>query len=326
MANPARNKNRNKLSGSRKATLIVLFLVISAVAGYFLLLPAKKTGEPQHKPMLTDVKPVVPGSSTIPQTGMTKPLPDVSQPLPTVQKEPPPQTVLPKTKKPGLMPGTSGRLAIIIDDMGSSIAEVRSLAAINVPLTFAIIPGLRADKEVAAYAASHNFETMIHVPMQSKGWPTIRLEANGLLVSMAEDDLQEMVSGFISQFPGAVGVNNHMGSEFTEQEDKMVAVLQVLKKKNLFFIDSVTSPKSVGLRMAQKIGVKSARRNVFLDNEQKRSYILGQLNQAVRLARKNGSAIAICHPHPATIAALSAALPELAGQGVQLVPVSLLVK
>ena len=167
---------------------------------------------------------------------------------------------------------------------------------------------------------------MIHIPMQSKGWPTRRLEANGLLVSMDTDDLQERVSRFVQQFPGAVGANNHMGSEFTEHEDKMTDVLQSLKKNSLFFIDSVTSPESAGLRVAQRLGVRSARRNVFLDNEQERGYILGQLNQAVRMARKNGSAIAICHPHPATIRTLAAALPELARQGIKLVPVSQLVR
>ena len=210
--------------------------------------------------------------------------------------------------------------------MGSSLSEASSLAAIKVPLTFAIIPGLRVDKEVATYAASHNIETMIHIPMQPKGWPAQRLETNGLLVTMNTDELQERVSGFIHHFPGAVGANNHMGSEFTEQDDKMEAVLQILKDNNLFFIDSVTSPGSAGLRVSQRLGLRSARRHVFLDNEQERGYILGQLNQAIRLARKNGSAIAICHPHHATIAALSAALPGIAGQGVILVPASQLVR
>jgi polysaccharide deacetylase 2 family uncharacterized protein YibQ len=210
--------------------------------------------------------------------------------------------------------------------MGSRLSEASTLAAINVPLTFAIIPGLPADKEVAAYAATKNIETMIHIPMQPKGWPAKRLEANGLLVAMGEDDLQNRVAGFIQQFPGAVGANNHMGSEFTEHEEQMAITLQVLKGKNLFFIDSVTSADSTGLRVAQRIGIRSARRNVFLDNEQERSYILGQLNQAARLARKNGSAIAICHPHPVTIATLAASLPALAGQGVRLVPASQLVR
>jgi hypothetical protein len=322
MAVPAKNKSRKQPSGSRTAALVILILIVGVVAGYYLLSPPGKTGITLPKPEHPHVKSDNSGS----------PLPPTSIPEPAVppspHKEQSDYTVpaaRPETGKPESVSSASGRLAIIIDDMGSKFSEARSLAAIKVPLTFAIIPGLRVDKEVAAFAASNKIETMIHIPMQSKGWPERRLEANGLLVAMDEGELQERVSGFVRRFPGAVGANNHMGSEFTEQEEKMATVLQILKKNKLFFIDSVTSPKSAGLRVAQRLGVRSSRRNVFLDNEQKRSYILGQLNQAVRLARKNGSAIAICHPHPETIAALAAALPELAGKGVSLVTASQLV-
>lgn len=321
MAVPSRNKSRKPPSGSRVAALVILVLVVGAVAGYFLLSPHSKKGVTPLKPELSRVKPGIPDAS-IPKAAIPEPPP----PQHKKQSDYPSTATIPETEKPGTGTSTSPRLAIIIDDMGSSLSEARSLVAIKVPLTFSIIPGLRVDKEVAAYAATHKIETMIHIPMQPKGWPALRLEANGLLVSMDAGELQERVSGFINHFPGAVGVNNHMGSEFTEQEEKMAAVLQTLKKKNLFFIDSVTSPESVGLRVAQRLGIRSARRNVFLDNEQERGYILGQLNQAARLARKKGSAIAICHPHPVTIAVLAAALPELAGQGVRLVPASQLVK
>ncbi len=323
MALPPRNKPRKEPSGSRVAALVILFLVVAAVAGYLLFAPVRKTGVTPSKPELSHVKPGV-TAAPVPH-GVIPEQPAVPLPQHKEQKDYPSTAPSPGPDKPGTGRGMPGRLAIIIDDMGNSMAEARSLAAINVPLTFAIIPGLRVDKEVAAYAASNNIETMIHIPMQSKGWPARRLEANGLLVSMDADELQERVSGFVQRFPGAVGVNNHMGSEFTEQEEKMTFVLQTLKKTNLFFIDSVTSPESAGLRVAQGLGVRAARRNVFLDNEQERTYILGQLNQAVRLARRKGSAIAICHPHPATIAALAAALPELSGKGVQLVPASQLV-
>ncbi|MFZ4855363.1 MAG: divergent polysaccharide deacetylase family protein [Desulfuromonadaceae bacterium] len=252
--------------------------------------------------------------------------PQVTPPLHKKKSDYPPTVILPDGDTSQVTGSGSGRLAIIIDDMGSSMSEARSLEAIKVPLTFAIIPGLRVDTEVAAFAAAHTIETMIHLPMQSKGWPTQRLEVNGLLVEMDEGEIQERMSGFVQKFPKAVGANNHMGSEFTEHGEKMTAVLQSLQKHNLFFIDSVTSAGSVGGEIAQRLGVRSARRNVFLDNEQNRSYIIGQLNQAVRLAKKNGSAIAICHPHPATIAALAASLPGLAGQGITLVPASRLVK
>ncbi|MDD2271680.1 MAG: divergent polysaccharide deacetylase family protein [Desulfuromonadaceae bacterium] len=274
----------------------------------------------QLKPEISPVKPILSADS------QTTPPSATLSPTQKGQNDYSSATQATVIKKPGRVIGAAGRLAIIIDDMGSGLSEARLLTAIKVPLTFAIIPGLRADKEVAAYAANNKIETMIHVPMQPKGWPERRLEANGLLVTMDTVELQERVSEFAQQFPRAVGVNNHMGSEFTEHVEQVIAVLQALKKNNLFFVDSVTSPESVGLKVAQRLGIRSARRNVFLDNEQEQGYILGQLNQAVRLARKNGSAIAICHPHPVTIATLAAALPALAGQGVTLVPVSQLVK
>ncbi|MDD2308721.1 MAG: divergent polysaccharide deacetylase family protein [Desulfuromonadaceae bacterium] len=323
MAVPAKKKSRKQPSGSRVAALVMLFLIAIAVGGYVLFSPATKTSVTHGKPELSHVTPGIPDAH-IPQAAISEKS-AVSPPLHGNQYDYPAPAIH-ETEKRGSVGGTSGRLAIIIDDMGSRLSEASTLAAIKVPLTFAIIPGLPADKEVAAYAATKNIETMIHIPMQPKGWPAKRLEANGLLVAMSDDDLQNRVAGFIQQFPGAVGVNNHMGSEFTEHEEQMATTLQTLKGKNLFFIDSVTSADSTGLRVAQRIGIRSARRNVFLDNEQERSYILGQLNQAVRLARKNGSAIAICHPHPATIATLAASLPALAGQGVRLVPASQLVR
>jgi polysaccharide deacetylase 2 family uncharacterized protein YibQ len=324
MAVPGRNKSSKKSSGSRIAALIILALVITVIAGYFLFSPPRKNTASPQKAETTHDKPIVP-RSTIPREIVPLP-PDAAPPTQKKQRDYPPTTVILDTDKSGGSESGSGRLAIIIDDMGNSMSEARSLISINVPLTFAIIPGQRVDTEVAAYAVAHRVETMIHIPMQSKGWPARRLEENGLLVAMDENEIQERMSGFVLKFPGAVGVNNHMGSEFTEHEDKMAAVLQILKKSNLFFVDSVTSPGSVGGKVAHQMGLRSARRNVFLDNEQNRSYIIGQLDQAVRLAKKNGSAIAICHPHPATIAALAAALPELASRGITLVPASQLVK
>ncbi len=314
MAFSANNKSRKQTSGARIAAFVILFLVVALVAGYFIFSPARKTEITTLKPEISHSRPGI--------TSSTTPTSPVVPPSHKIQNDYPSDT----TSEIEISGSIPGRLAIIIDDMGNSLEEARLLAAIKVPLTFAIIPGLRVDKDVAAYAATNKIETMIHIPMQAKGWPERRLEANGLLVSMDAGELQERVSKFVQQFPGAVGVNNHMGSEFTEHEEKMTDVLQNLKKNNLFFIDSLTSPDSAGLRVAQRLGVRSARRNVFLDNEQERGYILGQLNQAARMARKNGSAIAICHPHPATIATLATSLPGLAKQGVRLVPVSQLVR
>ncbi|MDD2501315.1 MAG: divergent polysaccharide deacetylase family protein [Geobacter sp.] len=216
-------------------------------------------------------------------------------------------------------------LAIIIDDMGSSLQEARSLAGIGVPITFAIIPGLRHDREVAHYATGQGIEIMIHMPMQSREYPQRRLEANGLLLEQSDEELRSRVLDYLNALPQAVGANNHMGSGFTEHPDKMRVVLKLLKEKGLFYVDSITTPKTTGLKVAAECRLPASRRDVFLDNEQKEEYIRGQLEQAVARARKNGHAIAICHPHPTTISTLTKTLPELQSKGVTLVKITKLV-
>lgn len=325
MKKSGNGRAREPRKGALVVTIVVIIAVVGVLAAFFLFAPSRKTAAPETK------RPVVPNavSSAKPQPA----IPSVTIPPVAEQKPPVESPAQPKTDKtprndlppPNLKSGT-GRLAIIIDDMGTSISEARSLSAIGVTLNFSIIPGLRNYREVAQFAESKGIETLVHIPMQSKGWPGRRLEANGLLVSMDSEEIKKRVSGFLSDIPGAVGANNHMGSEFTENADGMRAVLETLKSKNLYFVDSVTSLQTVGLNLAHELGVKTERRHVFLDNEQKRGYILGQLAQAVKLAKKNGSAIAICHPHPETIATLASALPGLAAQGVTLVPASQVVR
>jgi polysaccharide deacetylase 2 family uncharacterized protein YibQ len=117
-----------------------------------------------------------------------------------------------------------------------------------------------------------------------------------------------------------------MGSRFTELEDKMLPVRTVLKKRGLYFIDSRTTPRSVGFETARKLGVKTATRNVFLDNEQDVTAIRKQLSAAAKIAQIKGAVIAICHPHPATIQALKAGMPELKREGIQFVTVGALVR
>lgn len=328
MSTPKQGQNRIKepRKGALVVTLLSLLVVVVIVASYYLFSRSAHIDIPKNEKNEAPLK-------SAPLQAYTNKTSAISPPD-SKQKPAPDQQAYPKSDisdLPGETPASdlkpvAGRLAIIIDDMGSSMTEARSLAAIGVPLSFSVIPGLRHFREVAMFAESRGIETMIHIPMQSKGWPGQRLETNGLLLSMSDAELRERVAGLLREIPGAVGANNHMGSEFTEHEDRMRSVLETLKSRNLFFVDSVTSTRTTGLRLARTLGIKSGRRHVFLDNEQERGYILGQLNQAIKLAKKTGSAIAICHPHPETIATLASVLPGLAGQGVTLVPVSQLVR
>jgi polysaccharide deacetylase 2 family uncharacterized protein YibQ len=320
---PHYNNSSKKPGGSRYAALAILAVILLAVGAYLLNRPTGKAPSPlppavQHAP--------APPPRPKPHPPVAKDHPVSNKVQPPLQHYPETAPVAEETPSDSIPPGRSGRLAIIIDDMGSSMQEARSLAGIGVPLTFSIIPGLRSYREVAAFAGSKSIETMIHIPMQPKGWPEQRLEANGLLVSMDDAAISERLVEFMRTLPTAVGANNHMGSEFTEHEDRMRVVLNTLKGKGLFFVDSVTTPRSVGMRLARELDMKTGRRGVFLDNEQDGAYIRGQLNQALRLARKTGGVIAICHPHPATIRTLEAALPGLAKQGITLVPASQLVR
>ncbi|MBT1071446.1 divergent polysaccharide deacetylase family protein [Pelotalea chapellei] len=322
MTKPRPNRFKRSRGGSTYAVLGILAAVLLAVAGYFLFAPrAKELKNPQPSPSVVFHSPLPAKPDTTHEWYSS------AHEAPLHHKN------VHSPEKPGSLSDRKqhqtgiGKLAVIIDDMGSSMQEAHALAHIGVPLTFSIIPGLRSYQEVASYAAKGGLvETMIHIPMQPKGWPQRRLEGNGLLVSMTDTEIKERLEAFMRDIPQAVGANNHMGSEFTEHNDKMQPVLEVLKNKGLFFIDSATSSRSVGLQLSRGMGERSARRSVFLDNEQNVQYITSQLNQAVRLAKKNGEAIAICHPHTATIKALAAVLPGLEGQGITLVRASQLVK
>ena len=135
------------------------------------------------------------------------------------------------------------------------------------------------------------------------------------------------VSDDVESVPGAVGMNNHEGSALTENKEAMKFLMAELKARNLFFLDSFTSPKSVAYATANEFGMKAARRDVFLDNEgDNPAYIREQLDELVEIARKYGKAIGIGHPHPATISELRKWLAETGAQGIEIVPVSRLMQ
>jgi len=112
-----------------------------------------------------------------------------------------------------------------------------------------------------------------------------------------------------------------MGSEVTQDRNIMMLVEKELKSKGLFYIDSMTTGKSVGYKVAEEIGLPFNKRDVFLDNEQNDAYIMVQL-ELKRKAMKHSSAIAICHPHPVTIAVLQREVPKLKDEGITLERVS----
>lgn len=286
--------------------LIVALLILSA---FFILEKVKRSSVPPQVPE----KPVVTERHKMPERKERPTRESVEQqPYTTVIPPFPPRHPRKRTIAPG-------SVAIIIDDMGSSVREVNELMAINLPLTFSIIPGLAHVKGVVAAAHARGYQLMIHIPMEPKGYPQQRMERYGLLLSQSDGEIRKRMDGFMREVPYAKGANNHMGSRFTEERDKMETVLGFLKGKGLFFIDSKTSPRSVGNSLAREMGIENAGRNVFLDNVQDEGAIREQLEQLAAMARLKGAAIGICHPHRATIQALAAAMPELQKSGIAFV-------
>ena len=219
---------------------------------------------------------------------------------------------------------TTPRLAIIIDDIGSDVAPAEALLRIPCPLTLSILPSQPHSAEIADEAFRRGDQVMLHLPMEFEG-NTAKSEAIELRVGMDSGEVDRLLLRMLAAVPHAVGVNNHEGSRATADPALMADVMAVLRQRNLFFIDSRTTAATVAYDAARQAGVRAASRNVFLDDVETREAIVRQIELAESDAEKEGSAIAIGHPHPATIAALEQALPQLKARGVRLVFASALV-
>ena len=216
------------------------------------------------------------------------------------------------------------RLAIIIDDLGNDRSAAESLLALPVPLTVSVIPHLPLSAELAEEAYHRGDEVLLHLPMQAQG--ETKQEEIELRLGMSPNEVADILSGMLATVPHAVGVNNHQGSLATSDPALMQALMPALRERHLFFIDSRTTPTTVAYATAERFGVPAASRKVFLDDNPTRAAILAQLSLAASDAQRDGSTIAIGHPHPETVAALADSLPRLESLGFRLVFASDLVR
>ena len=161
---------------------------------------------------------------------------------------------------------------------------------------------------------------MLHLPME----PTGRADPgpNALLVSLADADLRARVTAALDSFDGYVGVNNHMGSRFTSFKPGMETVLRLFRQRGLLFLDSRTSAQSLGYQLAEELGVPSLTRNVFLDDDASIDQVRRKLAETEGVARRQGFAVAIGHPHEATLQALAEWLPGVSAKGMALAPIT----
>jgi uncharacterized protein len=210
------------------------------------------------------------------------------------------------------------KLAIILDDLGNDRAAAEAIFALPYRLTISVLPNHEHSLEIANEAHRRGFQVLLHLPMQSVA--NEQPEAQELYPGMQASDVSTMVGQFLRNVPGVVGVNNHQGSQATSDLELMSELMPVLRDWHLFYIDSRTTAATVAFDTAQSFGVRSAFRNVpFLDDIAEVAAVRKQLNLALRGAREKAEAIAIGHPHPATLQALRDVLPQAKAQGVQLV-------
>jgi polysaccharide deacetylase 2 family uncharacterized protein YibQ len=214
--------------------------------------------------------------------------------------------------------GNNPRLAIIIDDLGYDRSAADAVLALNFPLTVSVLPHLPLSSEVAEEAQRRGDQVMLHLPMESEA-DGAKPEDIELRVGMNASQVNDTLAGMLETVPYAVGVNNHQGSRATADPALMQALMPALRKRGLFFIDSRTDAKTVAYDTAERNGVRAASRKVFLDDVASRAAVLKQLDLAARDAQRDGFTIAIGHPRPATIAALSDGVPHLEASGIQLV-------
>ncbi|PYT83115.1 MAG: hypothetical protein DMG40_03855 [Acidobacteria bacterium] len=209
------------------------------------------------------------------------------------------------------------KLAIILDDLGSDRRAAEEIFDLPYPLTVSVLPNHEHSREIAEEAESRGYQVMLHLPMQAVA--SEKREAQELRPGMRAGEVSKLVHQFLANVPGAVGVNNHQGSEATSNPRLMRELMPVLRDHHLFYIDSRTTAATVAYQTAQSSRVPSAFRNVpFLDDVEQVEAVRKQLELALRGAREKGEAVAIGHPHPATLQALREVLPEAQSEGVQL--------
>lgn len=209
------------------------------------------------------------------------------------------------------------KLAIILDDLGNDRRAADAIFELPYPLTISVLPNHEYSQEIAQEAERRGYQVMLHLPMEAVA--TEKPEAQELRPGMPTREVSKLVNQFLQDIPGAVGVNNHQGSEATSSPALMRELMPVLRERHLFYIDSRTTAATVAYETAQSSRVPSAFRNVpFLDDVTEVGAVRKQLELALRGAREKGEAVAIGHPHPATLQALREVLPNAQSEGVRL--------
>lgn len=233
----------------------------------------------------------------------------LTRPKKVLKRAPEPAPVRPKA-----------RIAIVLDDWGYNLDNLQVLEQIKYPLTVAMLPNLSYSRSVAEAMRTQEREIILHLPMEPH--EKYRLEKNTLSTAMDAKTMKNILEKDLASVLYARGVSNHMGSLATEDAGMMETLFGELKQKRLYFLDSFVTPKSVCRRIAGKMNLGFAKRDVFLDNKTEAEYIKEQIYKLKLAAKARGYAVGIGHNRNATLEVLLEVMPQLAREGYEFVFVS----
>jgi len=328
--NPSRRNNREGTGFIKnlKRSLILLILIVAGAIFYEVYFdrPQEETRPPEITRSIPEHRGekhrIEPGEIPlpVPERPVTE-APGTEKPVPPPTEKATPTTKAPKERVSGL------RIAILIDDIGADLSPVKNLLKIEAPISFAVLPHMPRGAAAADMIHKAGRDVLLHLPMEPRSYPKEKPGPGALLTTMDDSELRKVLTGNLDAVPHISGVNNHMGSLFTEDEEKLAIVMAELEKRGLFFIDSRTTPYSKAAKVSQDIGIPFASRRIFIDNGQDYTKTCQILLDVLNKTKDgNSTLLLIGHPYPNTVSALAKIVPELKSRGVEVVSVSSMVR
>jgi len=245
------------------------------------------------------------------------------------EKETPKGAFRGNPSKPMLIPtpsvtlSTGRSVAVIIDDIGYDIRIAEELVRIPAPIALAVLPDTPYAVQAARLSHAAGKEILLHLPMEPRSYPGESPVAGMLKANMTEKEIRHHIQKGLGAVPFASGVNNHMGSRFMEDEKSLSVIMEELRSRNLFFVDSMTTDDSRGKESAARSHVRFAARDVFIDYAPGYAVALESLTGAFREGRNNGAPVLmIGHPYRETVQAIHDVLPLWRKEGVKVISVS----
>ena len=217
------------------------------------------------------------------------------------------------------------KIAIVIDDLGYDRPIAQEFIDFQAPLTLSFLPQAPHAKEMASLAREKGKETLLHLPMEPLDYPRTNPGPGALLLSMSANEIIQIINNDFKEFPFVPGANNHMGSRFTENREKMAVVLESLRKGICFSWTALPLPIRWSRPWPEDLGVKYLQRNIFLDNEVAEGPIRQQLEKLIQLAQARGFAVGCGHPYPLLLQVFRDQFPYLKNK-VEIVSLSKLIR